>query len=216
MSLPRETMLELMAFADGELEGRARERAEKLVAENEEARRLVDAIRAPQLGEWIGEAVDARSAAADGIADAVMAKLASAPAHDPVAPVRDEGGVVRFAPPGRRRLSRPQVAAGAAVAALALAAGIAVIARVKGDEGGSPAPVASVAPTAELREPPAGSSAVAQQPALPRESVEVDEIDSPSRGVSVFEIPLGSAAAKAGPAGPSSVVIWIDDEPGAK
>jgi hypothetical protein len=46
--------------------------------------------------------------------------------------------------------------------------------------------------------------------------VEVDEIDSPSRGVSVFEIPLGSvAAAAASPVAPSSVVIWIDDDPGA-
>jgi hypothetical protein len=39
----------------------------------------------------------------------------------------------------------------------------------------------------------------------------VDEVDSPSRGISVFEIPVpGAAAANAN--GPSSVVIMIEDE----
>jgi hypothetical protein len=225
MSLTPETMLELMALADGELEGHARARVEKLVAESEEARRVVDAMRAPELGAWLAEAVDARAGAADGIADAVMAKLASSPAHRDRdsdrdrsgAPGHEDGGVVRLAATTGRRISRVQVAVAAAVGAMALAAGIAVIARVAGREEMSSAPVAPVLlPSAEVQGAPAGSSAVAQQNAVPRESVEVDEIDSPSRGVSVFEIPLRSAAAAAGPVAPSSVVIWIDDEPGAK
>jgi hypothetical protein len=53
--------------------------------------------------------------------------------------------------------------------------------------------------------------------------VEVDDIDSPSRGISVFEISLaptiqgaGAAASVGAAARPgSSVVVWIDDE-GAK
>jgi hypothetical protein len=209
-------MLELMALADGELEGHARERAEKLVAESEEARRLVDAMRGPDLGAWLEEAVDARAGAAEGIADAVMAKLASLPADESGAPLREEGGVVRLAAASKRRVSRTQVAAAAAVAALALAAGVAVVARVADREERVAAPVARTpVPSAEVPGAPAGTSAVAQA-ALPRESVEVDEIDSPSRGVSVFEIPLRSAAAAAGPVAPSSVVIWIDDEPGVK
>ena len=45
----------------------------------------------------------------------------------------------------------------------------------------------------------------------PTQGVEVDEVDSPSRGISVFEIPVpGAAAANAN--GPSSVVIMIEDE----
>src|SRR5579871_5375787 len=99
MSLSRETMLELMALADGELHGGARERVERLVADNEEARRVVEAMRAPQLGAWLGEAVNGRSAAADGVADAVMATIASeaaakiGPDHSEAAPAND-GGVV--------------------------------------------------------------------------------------------------------------------------
>jgi hypothetical protein len=77
-----------------------------------------------------------------------------------------------------------------------------------------PAPVASVTmPSPSLGSTIAVASASAPLGAGPSRSVEVDEIDSPSRGVSVFEIPLGNAAAAAGPTGPSSVVIWIDDEP---
>ena len=44
-------------------------------------------------------------------------------------------------------------------------------------------------------------------------------IDAPSRGVSVFEIPVGAAAAVAEPASlgrASSVVVWVDDDPGSK
>jgi hypothetical protein len=111
------------------------------------------------------------------------------------------------------------VQAVAAGAALALAAGVAVVAR-SGDRAEAPrAPVASVvAPHGEVASEPAGPT-VAQQNVSPQQGVEVDEIDSPSRGISVFEIPLGSAAAAAGAPGqvaPSSVVIWIDDEPGVK
>jgi hypothetical protein len=44
--------------------------------------------------------------------------------------------------------------------------------------------------------------------------VEVDEIDSPAHGVTVFEIPAsGVAAAAGGGAPPPSVVIMIEDEP---
>ena len=45
--------------------------------------------------------------------------------------------------------------------------------------------------------------------------VEVDDVDSPSRGISVFEIPIpgsGGATASVGARSGSSVVVWIDDE----
>ena len=48
----------------------------------------------------------------------------------------------------------------------------------------------------------------------PRGGVEVDEIDAPSHGVSVFEIPAAAAAAVANPRAPSSVVVMGRDEPG--
>src|SRR5258708_28102684 len=78
VSLPHETVLELMSLADGELEGEAREHAEKLIAESDEARRVVEAMRGPHVGIWLKDAIDRRADAAgvDGIAETVMARLA--------------------------------------------------------------------------------------------------------------------------------------------
>jgi anti-sigma factor RsiW len=77
MSLSRETMLELMAFADGELDGEARARAERLVAGNVEARRTVDEFRASRLGPGLRDVMASRAdaAGADDIGAAVMARL---------------------------------------------------------------------------------------------------------------------------------------------
>ena len=46
-------MLELMALADGELEGEDRARVEALVAQSDEARQVVEAMRSPVLGTWL-------------------------------------------------------------------------------------------------------------------------------------------------------------------
>ncbi len=214
MSLPRDTMLELMALADGELEGQARERAERLVADSQEARRVLEAMRGPELGTWLEEAESSRVAAADGIADAVMAKVAagvspSAAGRPLAAAPHEDGGVVRLAAPRRGRAAWVPV-----VTVLALAAGAALVVRsVRRDETEA-APVASVTmPGLKPDGVPAASSVASLPNAWPKQGVEVDEIDSPSRGVSVFEIPMRSAAAAAGSAAPSSVVIWIDEEP---
>jgi hypothetical protein len=209
MSLPQETMLQLMAFADGELEGEDRARIEALVAQSGEARQVVEAMRSPVIGTWLGQEMDARGVAADGIADAVMDSLVEA---EPAA--GGGGGVVRLAERSRgRKGARVQVVAGVVVVTLALAAGVTlyVSSMDQGTERAK-APVASVeTPSVDIQAPPAPATAVAQGPS---QGVEVDEVDSPSRGFAVFEIPVGTGAAKA--AGPSSVVIMIDDDPGAK
>jgi anti-sigma factor RsiW len=185
VSLSRETMMELMALADGELQGADRERVERLVAENGEARRVVDAMRSPTIGAWLEGEVAERTAAADGIADAVMAKL----------PVRVGA---------RGRSPAVVISIGAA---LALAAGVALILRSQGGTTEAHEPVASVeTPSVDMRPPP-----VVAQAQRPTQGVEVDDVDSPSRGISVFEIPVAGAAA-ANAKGPSSVVIMIEDE----
>lgn len=190
MSLSRETMMELMALADGELQGTDRERVERLVAENSEARSVVDAMRSPAIGAWLEEEMAERTAAADGIAGAVMARL---PARAP------------------SRARSPVVVISSIGAALALAAGVALILRSQGPSNETHEPVASVElPSVDMQPPP---GAMAQQQQRPTQGVEVDEVDSPSRGISVFEIPVaGSGAAAANAKGPSSVVIMIDDE----
>ena len=109
-----------------------------------------------------------------------------------------------------RKFSRVQMALSAGAAGLALAAAVALYVRAGGDRTADHAPVASVGvPPVDIvppqAEPPGG--------------VEVNEIDAPSRGVSVFEIPVGAAAAMAKPANlanASSVVVWVDDDPGSK
>jgi hypothetical protein len=210
MSLPQETMLQLMAFADGELEGDDQARIEALVAQSSEARQVVEAIRSPVLGSWLSEEMNARAVGADGIADAVMADLAKAE------PASGGGAeVVRLAERGGRRGARVQVVGGALIAALALAAGVALyVSSVGLGADATKAPVASVGVPSVDVEPPSPATAVAQRPS---QGVEVDEVDSPARGFSVFEIPVGgSPAGAANAAGPSSVVIMIDDPPGAK
>jgi anti-sigma factor RsiW len=208
MTLPRETMLELMGLVDGQLEGEAKARAEHLVATDEEARRLVEAMRASPVGQWVRDAEAERSREVTGIADAVMIRLG------PSAVPNAEGGVVRLAPRPRRRSGRgPAVVAGFA-AALVLAAGIALYLRAgSGPVGDEVAPVASVVlpPSAE----PLASASAAPKPGS-GPGVEVNQIEAPSRSVHVFEIPMGAAAAAAATTtGHSSVVIWVEEDAGA-
>jgi hypothetical protein len=196
MSLSRETLIELMALADDELEGTAKERAERLAAQDEEARRVVEQMRGPAIRTWLGGAVSARAAASDGIADAVMAEIARG-----VQPMRRAAPRVR-AGRGDRWLSRALGPRAAVVSALAVAAGVAlfVVTDRMAHVGHN-----AVGPAAALGSP-GGNPALASAGL----GVEVEEVDSSSH-VSIFEIP---AMAKA--SAPSSVVVWIDEEPDEK
>jgi anti-sigma factor RsiW len=208
MTLPRETVHELMALVDGQLEGEARARAEHLVATDDEARRLVEAMRASPVGQWVRDAEAKRSREITDIADAVMIRLGPS-----AVPNVAEGGVVRLAPRPRRRSGRgPAVVAGFG-AALVLAAAIALYLRA-----GSRPPGEDVAPVASVVLPPSAeplaSASAAPGPAS-GSGVEVNQIEAPSRSVHVFEIPMGAAAAAATTTGHSSVVIWVEEDAGA-
>jgi hypothetical protein len=220
MSLSYETLLEIQSLADGELEGEARSRIEKLVAESAEARGVLEGLRAPHVGLWITESVDQRATAAgvDAIAENVIARLSgdrplSAPVSAPVSALAvqavqaaNQGGVVaRIDGPTRRAPARglgARAAVVTAVSALALAAGVAFVLRAGGSSDVDRMPVASGnLPSVDMQGPPGQGGS----------GVEVDDVDSP-RGISVFEIPLRGASAMAGAKSASSVVIWIDDE----
>jgi hypothetical protein len=220
MSLSHETVLELMSFADGELAGDDKDRVEKLVASSEEARQVLEAMRRAEVGAWLSESMDHRAGrgGADAIAAAVMSAVGDGrSAGQPATKATSNGsmrsdGVVSIAGARARRSSRVQMAVSAGAAALALAAAVALYVRAGGDRTADHAPVASVGvPPVDFQVP---SATVAQ--AQPSGGVEVNEIDAPSRGVSVFEIPVGAAAAVASPQGASSVVVWVDDDPGSK
>ena len=112
-------MIDLMAYADGELEGEERARVEAMIASSDEAKRLVASMRA------LGDEVRAAHAsglpgldAADSIADDVMAKIAGAP-H---AEAHAMGELVSLAAARRARTRATSVA----VAIIALAAGVAL------------------------------------------------------------------------------------------
>jgi hypothetical protein len=218
MSLSHETVLELMSFADGELAGDEKDRVEKLVAPSEEARQVLEAMRRAEVGAWLSESMDHRAGrgGADGIAASVMSAVgdgrsAGFQRATSNGSMRSEG-VVSIAGRRARRSSRVQMAVSAGAAALALAAAVALYVRAGGDRTADHAPVASVGvPPVDFQAP---SATVAQS--QPTGGVEVNEIDAPSRGVSVFEIPVGAAAAVASPQGASSVVVWVDDDPGSK
>jgi hypothetical protein len=202
MSLSRENLLELMALADGELEGEARTRAEALLAKDPEAQRALEALQAGAVGEWVARFAEdgAVKAGADSIADAVMANVAASRA-----PTKLDAARAR-----RRNV--------AAVAALAVAMAAGVAAYVRSDKT-PPGPVASdttpTRSTAPTIPPSEGPTEIATNDTLNAagRGVELEEVESLS-AVSVFYVPAVAAPANANA---SSVVIWIDDtapEPG--
>jgi hypothetical protein len=199
-----------MALADGELEGEDKARAEKALANSAEARLLVEGFRANHLAQWLGESLEERAAAADGIADAVMARVAQEGA--------EERRVVRVSS-AKKRSARMGVVGPVAFAALSLAAGVAMTLR-EGDRlhDTGVAVASSGAPAAPAGDDEPQATALAQRAAsAASQGVEVDEIDSVSRGVSIFEIPVvPTAAAAANAPPPSSVVIMIEDDPATK
>jgi hypothetical protein len=206
VSLPKETLLELMSYADGEpLEAAVRARVEELLRTSDEARRVVDAMGT--LGDVVRDGIDARAEVPAGIADAVMAAIAQG------ASVGAEARVANVVPISPTRRSRTTwISSAAAVAAIA--AGFFLMARSEKPaslEAAAVSPYAlddgsSLAPEAVAV--PAASEATAQ--AEPGGGVELREVRSIENKVNVFFVPAKKAA------GTSSVVIWIDDKHGGR
>lgn len=229
MSLPRETMMELMALADGELDGDAKAHAELLASVNPEARRFVLSIEHDEVGAFLASAFAERAGACqvDTIAETVLARirsLANRGADGALIeglrerPLLADGAVSLCPrpdePDGREAGARlwkfsPRRRTAAVCGALALAAGLAFYAgqRPRTDETSPEATNLDLALSAT-------STTLAGQASM--QGVEVDEIDSPVHDISVFEITGSAAAAAANPSRPSSVVIWVEEEPGAK
>jgi len=218
MTLSHEAMIELMQFADGELDAEARVRVEALLESSAEARGVVDAMGT--LGEVVREGIEERAStsgrAADGIADGVMAAIATAAAEGREARGGDRN-VVPFAP-SRPALPVPRkVRAGGAsavVAVLALAAGVVLFARSKeptpshGDLFASAPPSAISGPAASS----AASKAIAQIASSGAEAggVDLEEVRSIRNKVNVFFTPAPPTPTQ-GTSARASVVVWIDD-----
>ena len=203
MNLSRETKLELMAWADGELPDDMMQRIGLLVDHNEDARSFVDDLRSANLGEWVKLAMNAKLERAPSVTDGVMARLGA------------EQTTTTTLPSLRRRHDqrRTRAIAISIGSGLAIAAGVVMVLRAAALSGGGQAPIAlNESPSASVADPSAPSPA--GTPLAPAaHGVEVNDIDSLSRGISVFEIPLRAASANASKSWVgSSVVIWIDDD----
>jgi anti-sigma factor RsiW len=193
-------MLELMAYADGELEGADRARVEARIAAEPDVARFVDQVRG--LGGLVrdGHAARCDAAGVDGIADAVLARLANEKAEPNPAP-ENARKVLSL---DRQRSQRPGLARPLGVATLvALAAGVVLWMQHTDEQRKTsaqrPLPLVTSEPVASLEVP---------SPATPKLD-DPDDIDS-THQVSVFYLP-STAAAKA-----PSVVVWIgDDDNGA-
>lgn len=85
MSLSIQAQVELMAFADGELDTVAQARVRALLETDAEARAMLEELRRDRIGPWLEmvAAERAASARADGTADAVMRRLGEASPRRP-------------------------------------------------------------------------------------------------------------------------------------
>lgn len=212
-TLSKDTLLELMAYADGELEGGDRERIEKLVAESDEAKAFVQNLEA--LGGHIRLAGDPEpTITLDGIADTVLARIEreerKAPTQKRIVVALDE---IR-AGQDKRKAARATPAgapwkpvAGVVVAALALAASVAMLMR-EDKPGASNQPQAPKPEQQQSAPRPTQPDGVKEVLAAMTQGVDVETVDAP-QAVSVFYVPAMNAAAGANV---SSVVVWIEDE----
>jgi anti-sigma factor RsiW len=216
MSLSQETMIELMAYADGELAEADRARVSELVKSDADAARVVASM--VRVGDWTRAAADdaehASSSIANSIADGVMDQIDGRASKKPMAPVGD------LAAMREKRAIGVKFALGVA-ALVAIAASFVLLTR--GTEEVEP-PVAKLAPAELPAPPPTAKAPIDPMPAMAAAvqsgqalGVEIGKIDSQSKDVSVFYLPPGAGSASSDNGGAPSVVIWLGDDPaGAK
>lgn len=201
MSLSEQTILDLMAYADGQLDGGSAKRIEKLVARDEEARKVLESMQT--LTECIQIVEGDRPEThvdVDGIVDSVMKTISTLPI-----PVDEERP---------RKLLRAGTA-GVVSFLVAIAAGWALFGPpndppTKEQLAAAETVLASRKPRVLTPVPVAPPQAVAAKEPAPLEpgGVELDHVESPSHEVSVFYVP---AIAVSEENTSTSVVVWIGD-----
>ena len=206
MSLSEQTMLDLMAYADGELNDSATKRIEKLVARDAEARNVLEAMQTLSQCVQISSAdCPAPTADIDGIVDSVMKTVSTLPIP------KDEERPIRLLRAGTAAVVSAliAVAAGWALFAPDLARSTDKIAAME-----SARQALDVAKNAPPTQP--GSVVATADPPPPVLSepggVELDHVESPSHEVSVFYVPaVAESLTENGNSAATSVVVWIGD-----
>jgi hypothetical protein len=192
-----ERMMKLMAYADGELEGKELEEVRSWIKNDNKSVRFANEVA--NIGDYLRTghkaSKDAKAIASFDIADAIMAKVAE---EKPVTEKKTEekkSNVVRF-DAERARKQKNLKFGGAVAAALALAASIFVMTRHKETE----APLAQK--TNQVVQP---SPATSTGP-----GVDVDVANgSPGHSVSVFYLPNETTTTTT-----TSVMVWVDESGG--
>lgn len=195
---------DLMLFVDGELDAARRTDVQSRIETDPTARRKVAALRLT--GELVRERpIDL--GIADGIADAVMAKIAAEPTSDPkpVVPLEPSRAAKPPANDNARRIYY--------LAAVAVAAAAALMIWSKSDTrpiAGLPVvPETARMPEAPLMPAPETTAQRGDEPSPDGEldmGVEVAAVDFGARQGTIFYVPNGAAEAH------TTTVVWLADD----
>jgi anti-sigma factor RsiW len=223
------TDLELMLYADGELDEARHRQVEEYVLHDPRCRAKVAAL--VTAADMVRDSALA-SSAADGIADGVMAKIlegqAGAARVDGVGAARPLAAPPSGEPPrARARLQGSPANDNArgifALTALAVAAAAALMVWGKMGVETPTAELTAQAPSALLAPPPAAPSASLAAPAKEPDAapsfegevepgVEIAAVDFGARMGTIFYVPQEAVAS-----GPTTTVVWLsDDGPGGQ
>lgn len=203
MTMSSERMMKLMAYADGELEGADKAEVEKLVASDEEAARVVNAMLG--LGDFVREGHDAKVAPVVGkhdrvdLTDAIMKAVAKAEIEPAKAETKKAAGNVSSLDAARAK--KRNVGVGV-VAALALAASVFFVMQNKPEEkpmASRPKPVPTQVSPQQM-----ASVELPSVNATTSAGVEVEAVESPGHSVSVFYLPTANELS-------TSVTVWVDE-----
>jgi negative regulator of sigma E activity len=198
-------MMKLMAYADGELEGKELAEAKKLLASDGDAARFVEQIAG--LGAIVErghEESAGQKIASFDVVDAVMAAVEKEPKPSNVVSLASARGKRGKSNSEKKDIGGLKIGAGI-VAALALAASVFLYARPQ------ETPMSQTSPAANPTQAPSSPSAVAangaENPSGP--GVSVSAVESPGHSVSVFYLPSANELS-------TSVVVWVDETSGDK
>jgi anti-sigma factor RsiW len=189
------TDLELMLYADGELEGEALAAVEAWLERDRTARRKMlalgitsDIVRSRALGA---------AEKADGIADLVMGAIAAEAKQEVADPPKKEATVT----PLHRKPANDNARSFKVIAALAAAAAAALLLWSRG-----PAERAGTEPTAALSPHDTAAKVEPRPEGEAVRGVEVSAVDFGGRTGAVFYVPTGSAASD------TTAVVWLSDD----
>lgn len=199
--LSSETMMKLMAYADGELDGKERLDTEELLATDLDALRFVEQIAGcgNLVGEGYAASATAKTVAAFDIADAVMAKVKSESRESkPEVAPKSLVPSSRISPIELARAKRAQrmKIGGGIAAALAIAAAVFVYAR--------PSETPMAKGPSITNNPSQTDGYRSNGP-----GVDVNAVQTPGQNVSVFYLPSANELS-------TSVIIWVDESSGEK